>query len=144
MFKFLLILKSLLKPTGKLFDKTQTFSLTHGSPHVTPPQWQAQRGRIPAGANYGVDQDGAHVAEEELVGHGVTRIQDDLRQQVEEKDSRGQGEGWHVVRGPNDSTQEEAEADEQGALRDHAGHVVVGLDDCKRSVVFLEIRHACQ
>lgn len=104
---------------------------------MTPPQWQAHRGRIPAGANYGVDQDGAHVAEEELVGHGVTRIQDDLRQQVEEEDSRGQGEGRHVVCRPNDPTQEEAEADEQGALRDHAGHVVVGFDDCKKRVVFL-------
>lgn len=104
---------------------------------MTPPQRQPQRGRIPAGANYSVDQDGAHVAEEELVGHGVARIQDDWRQQVEEEDSRRQGERRHVVCRPNDPTQEESEADEQRALWDHAGHVVVGLDDCERRKAFL-------
>lgn len=96
---------------------------------MATPQWQPQRGGIPAGANDGVDQDGAHVAEEQLVGHGVTGVQDDLRQQVEEEDCGGQGEGGHVVCSPNDPTQDEAEADEQGALGNDAGDMVVGLND---------------
>lgn len=103
---------------------------------MTTPQRQPQRGGIPAGANDGVDQDGAHVAEEELVGHGVAGVQDDLRQQVEEEDRRGQGEGRHMVCRPDDPTQEEAEADEQGALGNDAGDVVVGLDDCQRTEIF--------
>lgn len=96
---------------------------------MTPPQRQAQAGSVPAGPDDGVDQDGAHVAEEELVWHEVTSVQDDLRQQVEEEHRRGQREGLLLVRTPNDPTQDEAEADEQGALWDHVSHVVVRLDD---------------
>lgn len=104
-------------------------SLTHGAGLVTPPQRQPQAGGVPTGPDDGVDQDGAHVAEEELVGHGVARVQDDWRQQVEEEHRGGQLEGLHQVRGPDDAPQEEAEADEQGTLWDHVGHMVVGLDD---------------
>lgn len=104
-------------------------SITHGSSHVTPPQRQPQAGGVPAGPDDGVDEDGSHVAEEELVRHGVTRVQDDLRQQVEEEHRRGQREGLHLVSTPNHPTQNEAKADEQGALGDHTGHMVVGLDD---------------
>lgn len=103
--------------------------LTHGSAHVTPPQRQPHTGGVPAGTDDGVDQNRPHVAEEELVGHGVTGVQDDLWQQVEEEDHGGQLEGLHLVCAPNYPAQEEAQADEQGALRDDAGHVVVGLDD---------------
>lgn len=79
---------------------------------MTPPQRQAQGGSIPAGADDGVDQDGPHVAEEELVWHGVARVQDDLRQQVEEEHCWGQLEGLHLVCTPNNPTQNEAKADE--------------------------------
>lgn len=96
---------------------------------MTPPQRQPQAGSVPAGPDDGVDQDGPHVAEEELVWHGVTRVQDDLRQQVEEEHRGVQLKGLHLVCTPNDPPQNEAEADEQGTLRDHIGHMVVGLDD---------------
>lgn len=79
---------------------------------MTPPQRQPQGGGVPAGADDGVDQDGPHVAEEELVWHGVARVQDDLRQQVEEEHCRGQLEGLHLVCTPNNPTQNEAKADE--------------------------------
>ena len=107
---------------------TAGVSLTHGSSHVTPPQRQPQAGSVPAGPDDGVDQDGPHVAEEQLVGHGVACVQDDLRQQVEEEHVRGQREGLHPVGTPNNPPQDEAEADEQGALRDDVGHMVVGLN----------------
>ena len=96
---------------------------------MTPPQRQAQAGGVPAGPDDGVDQDAAHVAEEELVWHEVTSVQDDLGQQVEEEHRRRQLEGLLLVCTPNHPTQDEAEADEQGALRDHVRHVVVRLDD---------------
>lgn len=104
-------------------------SLTHRSSLVTPPQRQPQGGGVPAGPDDGVDQDAPHVAEEELVGHGVAGVQDDLRQQVEEEHRRGQREGLRLVRAPDYATQDETEADEQGALWDDVGHMVVGLDD---------------
>ena len=107
-------------------------SLTHGPSHVTPPQRQPQAGGVPAGPDDGVDQDAPQVAEEELVGHGVACVEDDLRQQVEEEHCRGQREGLRLVGAPNHPAQDEAEADEQSALRDHAGHVVVGLDDWEK------------
>lgn len=96
---------------------------------MAPPERQPQAGGVPAGADDGVDQDGPHVAEEELVGHGVARVQDDLGQQVEEEHRRGELEGLHLVRTPDDAPQDEAKADEQGALGDDVGHVVVGLND---------------
>lgn len=96
---------------------------------MTPPQRNPQTGGVPAGTDDSVDQNGPHVAEEELVGHGVASIQDDLRQQVEEEHHGVQREGLDLVRSPDDPAQNEAETDEQGALRDDAGHVVVGLDN---------------
>lgn len=103
--------------------------LTHGPAHVTPPQRHPQAGSVPAGTNDSIDQNGPHIAEEELVGHGVASVQDDLRQQVEEEHRWVQLEGLNLVCTPNYPTQNEAKAYEQGALRDDAGHVVVGLDD---------------
>lgn len=95
---------------------------------MTPPQRQPQACGVPAGTDDSVDQDGPHVAEEQLVRHGVARVQDDLRQQVEEEHRRVQFKGLHVVCTPNNPPQNEAKADEQGALWDHSGHMVVGLD----------------
>lgn len=96
---------------------------------MTPPQRQPQAGGVPAGTNDSIDQNTPHVAEEELVGHRVASIQDDLRQQVEEKDRWVQLEGLHHVCTPNYPAQNKAKAYEQGALWDDVGHVVVGLDD---------------
>lgn len=104
-------------------------SLTHGPSLVTPPQRQPQTGSVPAGPDDCVDQDAPQVAEEELVWHGVASVQDDLRQQVEEEHHWVQREGLHLVCTPDDPTQNEAEADEEGTLWDHIGHMVVGLDD---------------
>lgn len=109
-------------------------SCTHGSAFVAPPQWQPHRGSVPACSDDGVDQDGAQVGEEELVGHGVAGVQDDLRQEVEEENLRCQRERLLLVRAPDHSTQDEAKADEEGALGDHAGHMVVGLDDYEEEV----------
>ena len=96
---------------------------------MTPPQREPHGGSIPARPDDGVGQDGPHVAEEELVGHEVARVQDDLRQQIEEEDRRGQGEGLLPIGPPDHSPQDEAKADEQGTLWDDAGYMVVGLDD---------------
>lgn len=96
---------------------------------MTPPQRQSQAGSIPAGPDDGVDQDGPQVGEEELVGHVVTRVQDDRRQQVIEENCRGEFEGLLQVCPPDYAPQDEASADEQGALWDDVGHMVVGLDD---------------
>lgn len=96
---------------------------------MTPPQRQPQAGGVPAGPDDGVDQDAPHVAKEELVGHGVARVQDDLGQQVVEEDYGVQLEGLHLVCPPDYPPQDEAKADEQGALRDDLGHLRVGLDD---------------
>lgn len=96
---------------------------------MTTPQRQPQAGSVPASPDDGVDQDGPHVAEEELVWHRVARVQDDLRQQVKEEHCWGQCEGLYLVRTPNHPAQDEAKADEQGALWDDAGHMMVGLDD---------------
>lgn len=96
---------------------------------MTPPKRHPQGGGVPAGTNDSIDQNSPHVAEEELVGHGVASIQDDLRQQVEEEDRWVQLEGLHLVCTPNYPPQNEAKAYEQGALRNDVGHVVVGLDD---------------
>lgn len=97
---------------SKKYVQCSEVPLTHGSSHVTPPQRQPQTGGVPAGPDDGVDKDGPHVAEEELVWHGVACVQDDLRQQVEEEHCRTQREGLHLVRTPNDPTQNEAKADE--------------------------------
>lgn len=76
-----------------------------------------------------MDQDAPQVGEEHLVGHTVARVQDDLRQQEEEEGPGGQLEGLLLVGPPDHAPQDEAAADEQGALRDVFGHMVVGLDD---------------
>lgn len=104
-------------------------SLTHGSAFVTPPQRQPQGGSVPACPDHSIDQDAPQVAEEELVWHGVARVEDDLRQQVEEEHCWGQLELLHMVCPQDYTAQDEAEADEKGALWDHIGHAVVGLDD---------------
>lgn len=96
---------------------------------MTPPKRQSQAPSVPAGTNDSIDQNSPHVAEEELVGHGVASIQDDLGQQVEEEDRWVELEALHLVCTPNYPAQNEAKAYEQGALRNDAGHVVVGLDD---------------
>lgn len=95
---------------------------------MTPPQRQPQGGGVPARPDHSVNQDAPQVAKEELVWHGVARVEDDLRQQVEEEHCWWQPEGLYIVCTQNDPTQEEAKADEQGALWDHVGHTVVGLD----------------
>lgn len=100
---------------------------------MTPPQRQPQGGSVPAGPDDGVNQDGSHVGEEELVWHAVAGVQDDLGQQVEEERSGGEREGLYLVCTPDHPSQDEAEADEQSALWDVGGHMVVGLDDWRRN-----------
>lgn len=95
---------------------------------MTPPQRQSHAGGVPAGPDDGVDQDAPHIGEEELVGHGVAGVQDDLGQQVEEEEGRGEREGLDLVCAPDYPAQDEAPADEQGALGDVFSHMVVGLD----------------
>lgn len=75
--------------------------VTHGSALVAPPQRQPQRGGVPDRADDGVNQDGAQVGEEELVGHAVAGVQHDRRQQVKEEDDRGELEGLDLVRAPD-------------------------------------------
>lgn len=108
---------------------------------MAPPQRQPQRGGVPDRADDGVNQDGAQVGEEELVGHAVAGVQHDRRQQVKEEDGRGELEGLDLVRAPDYPAQDEAEADEQGAFRDVVGDAVVGLDDWRETKVRGSVRH---
>lgn len=114
---------------GAIWDK-HVGCLTHGPAQPAPPEAETHSGSVPAGANYSVNQDGAHVAEEQLVGHEVARIQDDLGQQVEEEDGGCQGEGLHLVCPVDDAAQDPTDEDEEGTLRDHTGQAVVQLDHC--------------
>lgn len=123
--------KHLFSPTKvpKILSKWWEICLTHCSSHVTPPQRQPQAGGVPTGSDDGVDQNGPHVAEKELVGHGVSCVQDDLWQQVKEEHRRVQCESLNFVCTPNHPAQNEAKADEQRALWDYVGHMVVGFDN---------------
>lgn len=80
-----------------------------------------------------MDQDTPQVTEEELVRHKVARVQDDLGQKEVEEGPRREIERLGLVCAPDDSTQDPAEADEQSALGDNAGHMGVGPDDCKHT-----------
>ena len=115
----------------KTLDLWTSWPLTHSTSFVAAPQGESHGAGVPARSNDGVDEDGAHVAEEELVGHEVASVQDDLGQQVEEEDGGRQGEGLGLVRSPHDAPEDKADEDEQAALGNYAGHMMVQLKHCR-------------
>eukprot|EP00069_Balaena_mysticetus_P006496 bmy_05102T0 len=104
--------------------------LTHQAAAEDAVEGQAGGGRVPHGADDGVQQDGAQVAEEEPVGHEVAGVQHDGRQQVEEEDRGCEREGGNVVSRQDDATQHQAQHDEQCTLGDDAGDLVGQVEAC--------------